>query len=134
MTSLRGPGERHYNALSHQPTRAPIQFNSICSPQLWFMGYGIKISFPGPRSDVADHLGVVAVHTVLDSFSLDALKNYPVKCAHSLRLPPHVNGVSGAKNAGFGKRVPKWKFLKTPGYSFSCVRTKTEVYLNTMMS
>ena len=24
------------------------QFNSICSRQLWFMGYGIKISFPRP--------------------------------------------------------------------------------------
>ena len=24
------------------------QFNSVCSRQLWFMGYGIKISFPRP--------------------------------------------------------------------------------------
>ena len=48
MTSLRGPGERNFNAVSHKPTRAPIQFNSICSRQLWFMGYGIKISFPRP--------------------------------------------------------------------------------------
>ena len=27
MTSLRGPGERNFNAVSHKPTRAPIQFN-----------------------------------------------------------------------------------------------------------
>ena len=25
MTSLRGPGERNFNAVSHKPTRAPIQ-------------------------------------------------------------------------------------------------------------
>ena len=48
VTSLRGPGERNFNAVSHKPTRAPIQFNSICSRHLWFMGYGIKISFPRP--------------------------------------------------------------------------------------
>ena len=41
-------GERNFNVVSHKPTRAPIQFNSICSRQLWFMGYGIKISFPRP--------------------------------------------------------------------------------------
>ena len=56
MTSLRGPGQRNFNAVSHKPTRAPIQFNSICSRQLWFMGCGIKISFPGPRNGVTDHL------------------------------------------------------------------------------
>ena len=56
MTSLRGPGERNFNAISHKPTRAPIQFNSMCSRQLWFMGYGIKISFPRPPHDVTDHL------------------------------------------------------------------------------
>ena len=27
MTSLRGPGERNFNAVSHKPSRAPIQFN-----------------------------------------------------------------------------------------------------------
>ena len=48
VTSLRGLGDRNFNAVSHQPTRAPILFNSICSRQLWFMGYGIKISFPRP--------------------------------------------------------------------------------------
>ena len=60
VTWLRGPGERNFNAISHKPTRAPIQFNSICSRQLWFMGYGIKISFPRPpqwrhRSPGSEH-------------------------------------------------------------------------------
>ena len=48
VTSFWGPGDRNFNAVSHQPTLAPIQFNSICSRQLWLMGYGIKISFPRP--------------------------------------------------------------------------------------
>ena len=45
---IAGHGERDFNAVSHKPTRALIQFNSICSRQLWFMGYGIKISSPRP--------------------------------------------------------------------------------------
>ena len=43
-----GAWGKKFNAVSHKPTRAPIQFNSRCSRQLWFMGYGIKISFPRP--------------------------------------------------------------------------------------
>ena len=63
---MLGPGEKNFNAVSHKPTRAPIQFNSICSRQLWFMGYGIKISSPGPRSDVTDHLvGMKDRHSLL---------------------------------------------------------------------
>ena len=59
MTSLRGPGERNFNAVSHKPTRAPIQFNSICSRHdvsfgLW--DTALKFLSPGPRSDVTDHL------------------------------------------------------------------------------
>ena len=62
MTSLRGPGERNFNAVSHKPKSAPIQFNSICSRQLWFMGYtALKFLSSGPRSDVTDHLVVVVV-------------------------------------------------------------------------
>ena len=57
MTSLRGPGERNFNAVSHKPTRPPIQFNSICSRVsfgLW--DTALKFLSPGPRNDVTDHL------------------------------------------------------------------------------
>ena len=38
VTSLRGPGDRHFNAVSHQPMRAPIQFNLFPSALV----YGIR--------------------------------------------------------------------------------------------
>ena len=61
MTSLRGPGERNFNAVSHKPTRAPIQFNSIQSVPVSFglWDTALKFLFPGPRSDVTDHLDSV---------------------------------------------------------------------------
>ena len=58
MTSLRGHGERNFNAVSHKPTRAPIQFNSIQSVPVSFGLWDTALKFlsPGPRSDVTDHL------------------------------------------------------------------------------
>ena len=58
MTSLRGPGERNFNAVSHKPTRAPIQFNSIQSVPVSFGLWDTALKFlsPGPRNDVTDHL------------------------------------------------------------------------------
>ena len=58
MTSLRGPGERNFYAVSHKPTRAPIQFNSIQSVPVSFGLWDTALKFlsPGPRSDVTDHL------------------------------------------------------------------------------
>ena len=53
MTSLRGPGERNFNAVSHKPTRAPIQSVPV-SFGLW--DTALKFLSPGPRSDVTDHL------------------------------------------------------------------------------
>ena len=60
MTSLQGPGERNFNAVSHKPTRAPIQFNSIQSVPVSFGLWDTALKFlsPGPRSDVTDHLGL----------------------------------------------------------------------------
>ena len=60
MTSLRGPGERNFNAVSRKPTRAPIQFNSIQSVPVSFGLWDTALKFlsPGPRSDVTDHLAV----------------------------------------------------------------------------
>ena len=56
MTSLRGPGERNFNAVSHKPTRA--QFNSIQSVPVSFGLWDTALKFlsPGPRSDVTDPL------------------------------------------------------------------------------
>ena len=56
MTSLRGPGERNFDAVSHKPTRAPI--NSIQSVPVSFGLWDTALKFlsPGPRSDVTDHL------------------------------------------------------------------------------
>ena len=58
MTSLRGPGERNLNVVSHKPTRAPIQFNSIQSVPVSFGLWDTALKFlsPGPRNDVTDHL------------------------------------------------------------------------------
>ena len=53
MTSLRGPGERNFNAVSHKPTRAPIQSVPV-GFGLW--DTALKFLSPGPRSDVTDHL------------------------------------------------------------------------------
>ena len=61
MTSLREPGERNFNAVSHKPTRAPIQFNSICSGSFGLWDAALKFLSPGPRSDVTDHL--VSIHS-----------------------------------------------------------------------
>ena len=56
MTSLRGPGERNFNAVSiNQPAH---QFNSIQSVPVSFGLWDTALKFlsPGPRSDVTDHL------------------------------------------------------------------------------
>ena len=53
MTSLQGPGERNFNAVSHKQTRAPIQSVPV-SFGLW--DTALKFLSPGPRSDVTDHL------------------------------------------------------------------------------
>ena len=53
MTSLQGPGERNFNAVSHKPTRAPIQSVPV-SFGLW--DTALKFLSPGPRNDVTDHL------------------------------------------------------------------------------
>ena len=55
MTSLRGPGERNFNAVSHKPTRAPIQSVPV-NFGLW--DTALKFLSPGPRNDVTDHLEV----------------------------------------------------------------------------
>ena len=53
MTSLRGPGERNFNAVSHKQTRAQIQSVPV-SFGLW--DTALKFLSPGPRDDVTDHL------------------------------------------------------------------------------
>ena len=53
MTSLRRPGERNFNAVSHKQMRAPIQSVPF-SFGLW--DTALKFLSPGPRSDVTDHL------------------------------------------------------------------------------
>ena len=56
MTSLQGPGERNFNAVSHQPTRAPIQSVPV-SFDLWDTAdTALKFLSPGARNDVTDHL------------------------------------------------------------------------------
>ena len=55
MTSLRGPGDKNFNAVSHKPTRAPIQSVPV-SFGLW--DTALKFLSPGPRNDVTDHLVV----------------------------------------------------------------------------
>ena len=94
VTSLRGPGERNFNAVSHKPTRAPIQFSSICSRQLWFMGYGIKISFPRPpqwrhRSPGSQLWSTKPLHCTFAAMQRWNPQNayvFPVPCCFSVSL------------------------------------------------
>ena len=48
VTSLRGPGERNFNAVSHKPKLTGTDWIELNWCARWFMGYGIKISFPRP--------------------------------------------------------------------------------------
>ena len=56
-------GKKFFNTVSHKPTRAPIQFNSIQSVPVSFGLWDTALKFlsPGPRSDVTDHLDGDAV-------------------------------------------------------------------------
>ena len=56
MTSLLGPGERNFNAVSHKPTRAPIQSVPVAPVSFGLWDTALKIISPGPRNDVTDHL------------------------------------------------------------------------------
>ena len=56
MTSLRGPGERNFNAVSHKPTRAPIQSVPVAPVSFGLWDTALKFLSPGPRNDVTDHL------------------------------------------------------------------------------
>ena len=60
VTSLRGPGERNFNAVSHKQTRAPIQSVPI-SFGLW--DTALQFLSPGPRNDVTDHLVITVTPT-----------------------------------------------------------------------
>ena len=53
VTSLRGPGERNFNAVSHKPKLTGTDWIGarVC---LW--GTTLKFLSPGPRNDVTDHL------------------------------------------------------------------------------
>ena len=68
MTSLRGPGERNFNAVSHKPTRAPIQSVPVAPVSFGLWDTALKFISPGPRSDVTDHLAsnmsVIAISSV----------------------------------------------------------------------
>ena len=57
VTSLRGPGERNFNAVSHKPKLTGTDWIELnwCA-RSWLMGYGIKISIPRAPQDVTDHL------------------------------------------------------------------------------
>ena len=48
VTSLREPGERNCNAVSHKPKLTGTDWIELNWCPRWFMGYGIKISFPRP--------------------------------------------------------------------------------------
>ena len=63
MTSLLGPGERNFNAVSHKPTRAPIQSVSVGPVSFGLWDTALKFLSPGPRNDVTDHL--VGLHSLL---------------------------------------------------------------------
>ena len=58
MTSLLGPGERNFNAVSHKPTRAPIQSVPVAPVSFGLWDMALKFISPGPRNDVTDHLEV----------------------------------------------------------------------------
>ena len=59
MTSLRGPGERNFNAVSHKPTRASIQSVQSVPVSFGLWDTALKFLSPGPRNDVTDHLAVI---------------------------------------------------------------------------
>ena len=61
MTSLPGPGERNFNAVSHN--QRAHQFNSIQSVPVSFGLWDTALKFlsPGPRSDVTDHLECITL-------------------------------------------------------------------------
>ena len=46
VTSLRGPGERNFNAVSHKPKLTGTDWIELNWCAHWLMGYGIKISIP----------------------------------------------------------------------------------------
>ena len=46
MTSLRGPGKRNFNAVSHKPKLTGTDWIELNWCARWFMGYCIKISLP----------------------------------------------------------------------------------------
>ena len=58
MTSLRGPGDRNFNAVSHKPTLAPIQSVPVAPVSFGLWDTALKFLSPGPRNDVTDHLEV----------------------------------------------------------------------------
>ena len=66
MTSLRGSGERNFNAVSHKPTRAPIQSAPV-SFGLW--DTALKFLSPGPRNDVTDRLVITVISDVFSIYS-----------------------------------------------------------------
>ena len=56
MTSLRGPGERNFNAVSHKPKRASIQSVPVAPVSFGLWDTALKFLSPGPRNDVTDDL------------------------------------------------------------------------------
>ena len=46
VTSLRGPGERNFNVVSHKPKLTGTDWIELNWCARWFMGYSIKISSP----------------------------------------------------------------------------------------
>ena len=62
MTSLRGPGERNFNAVSHKPTRAPIQSVPVAPVSFGLWDTALKFLFQGLSNDVTDHLVQTAVN------------------------------------------------------------------------
>ena len=65
MTSLLGPGERNFNAVSHKPTRAPIQSVPVVPVSFGLWDTALKFLSPGPRNDVTDHLACRAVVLII---------------------------------------------------------------------
>ena len=58
MTSLRGPGESNFNAVSHKPKLTGkdwIELNWI-GARVGLWDTALKFLSPGPRNDVTDHL------------------------------------------------------------------------------
>ena len=48
VTSLQGPGERNFNAVSHKPKLTWTDWIELNWCACWLMGYGIKVSYPRP--------------------------------------------------------------------------------------